>query len=56
MTGFVIPANYDWSADGQWLAILASDRAVNLVAPAHDYQQVIIRPPSTCTALAWISP
>jgi hypothetical protein len=56
MGRFLAPSNYDWSADGAWLAILANDRAINLVAPDYDYQQLILRPPSTCGAIAWATP
>lgn len=44
----------DWSADGQWLA-LVTDGYVRLIAPNHDYSAPLILPDLACTAAAWVS-
>jgi len=44
----------DWSADGQWLA-LVTDGYVRLIAPNHDYSSPLILPDLACTAAAWVS-
>lgn len=47
---------FDWSLDGNWLAFIRDDNAIGLIAPAYDYQQIIIHDVGTCTSLAWINP
>lgn len=47
---------FDWSLDGNWLAFIRDDNTIGLIAPAHDYQQIIRHDVGTCTSLAWINP
>ncbi|MBK8901899.1 MAG: hypothetical protein IPM53_11985 [Anaerolineaceae bacterium] len=47
---------FDWSLDGTWLAFIRDDNVIGLVAPAYDYQQMLIHDMGTCTSLAWINP
>jgi hypothetical protein len=49
----LFPANYDWSADGGWLAVASSERGVVLHAPAFGFRQVLIREPGDCPVIAW---
>jgi hypothetical protein len=45
--------SYDWSADGQWLLKVDSG-TISLIAPAHDYQELILINPSMCTSAVWV--
>lgn len=47
---------FDWSLDGNWLAFIRDNNTIGLIAPAHDYQQIIIHDVGTCNSLAWINP
>jgi dipeptidyl aminopeptidase/acylaminoacyl peptidase len=52
---FFSPANiYDWSADGDWLAVIPDDLSLLLIAPDHDYQQVIPHSLGQCTNAVWL--
>ena len=55
-TLFFSPMNlYDWSADGQWLAIVLDSQALALVAPAYDYQFLIPHDLGDCSNVAWLN-
>jgi dipeptidyl aminopeptidase/acylaminoacyl peptidase len=47
---------FDWSRDGNWLAFTRDSNVIGLLAPAYDYQQMIIHEEGNCTSLAWINP
>jgi hypothetical protein len=47
---------FDWSADGNWLAISRSRNVIDLIAPAYNYQKTITHQAGDCTSLAWINP
>ena len=43
---------YDWSADGEWL-ILVDDGFLRLIAPAYDYERLILHDLHSCSHVAW---
>jgi hypothetical protein len=45
---------HDWSADGQWLAMLADDK-IALALPGTDHYQIIQHDHGPCLSLAWIN-
>ena len=47
---------FDWSADGQWLALIMDSGLLNLIAPDHDYQHLLRHDFGRCAALAWLNP
>lgn len=47
---------FDWSLDGNWLAFTRDNRVITFLAPAFDYQKMIIHDEGNCTSLAWINP
>jgi hypothetical protein len=47
---------FDWSRDGNWLAFTRDNNVIGLLAPAYDYQQMIIHEEGNCTSLAWVNP
>ncbi|MAT97396.1 MAG: hypothetical protein CL608_09665 [Anaerolineaceae bacterium] len=47
---------FDWSMDGNWLAFTRDSNVIGLLAPAYDYQQMIVHEEGNCTSLAWINP
>ncbi|MFZ1398463.1 MAG: hypothetical protein WAS33_16285 [Candidatus Promineifilaceae bacterium] len=47
---------FDWSQDGNWLAFTRDDNVIGLLAPAHDYQQMIFHDQGSCISLAWVNP
>lgn len=49
-------AVFDWSADSQWLLHIMDSGILNLVAPEHDYQQLLRHDFGTCSSLAWVKP
>lgn len=49
------PQAYDWSANGEWLAIASSARSITLYAPEHKFQRMVVRETGDCPSLAWIS-
>ena len=52
------PAQYpyfDWSADGQWLALM-DEGYLRLIAPAHNYEQIVPYDFRNCTYSGWINP
>lgn len=50
------PANvFDWSADGQWLAVILDDLGVALTAPAYNYHQFIPHDFGECTNVIWLN-
>ncbi len=55
-----IPAyQFDWSADGRWLAHIMDNGyqgVINLVAPAENYQKLIVHENLGCSSLAWVNP
>jgi WD40 repeat protein len=46
---------HDWSADGQWLAMLADYDKIALALPGSDYYQLIQHDHGSCLSLAWIN-
>ncbi|MCP4424488.1 MAG: hypothetical protein GY803_08360 [Chloroflexi bacterium] len=53
---FFAPANiYDWSTDGDWLAVILDDLSLLLVAPAHDYQRIVPYDLGGCTNVLWLN-
>ena len=52
-TQFPYPT-FDWSADENWL-VIPEDRALHLVAPAYEYQQIIFHDLNGCNLVAWIN-
>lgn len=51
---FTSPSNlYDWSADGQWLAIILNERAFLLSAPDYNYQQILPHSFGQCSNVLW---
>ncbi len=56
-TEFFFPSfMFDWSLDGNWLAFARDNNVITFLAPAHDYQTMIVHEQGTCTSLAWINP
>jgi hypothetical protein len=53
--GFAPANTYDWSADGQWLAITQENQTMALVAPAYDYVQFIPHNLGDCGNVAWLN-
>lgn len=53
-SAYVLSFPFDWSADGNWLALSLNDGVVVLVAPAYDYQHVVLHNYSNCSSLAWV--
>ncbi|VAW30240.1 hypothetical protein MNBD_CHLOROFLEXI01-1708 [hydrothermal vent metagenome] len=47
---------FDWSADGNWLAINRGRNMIDLIAPAYNYQQTVIHQAGDCALLAWVNP
>jgi hypothetical protein len=47
---------YDWSANGQWLAMLADDNKIALTIPGTDYYQIIQHEHGNCVSVVWINP
>jgi hypothetical protein len=45
---------YDWSYDGQWLAIV-DDGFLRLIAPAYDYQRLVTHGQDDCLFTAWVN-
>jgi WD40 repeat protein len=56
-TQFFFPAfTFDWSLDGNWLAFTRDNNVITFLAPAYDYQKMIIHDEGNCTSLAWVNP
>ncbi len=47
---------HDWSANGQWLALLANNNQIALTIPGTDHYQIIQHSYGPCASLAWINP
>ncbi|MCB8945570.1 MAG: hypothetical protein H6658_17615 [Ardenticatenaceae bacterium] len=47
---------HDWSADGQWLAILTDENKIALTIPHTNHYQIIEHNNGPCASLAWINP
>lgn len=47
-------SGFDWSADGDWLAMIIDERIVHLVSPEQDYQQNIWLAWGGCSSIAWV--
>jgi hypothetical protein len=47
---------YDWSAAGDWLAIIVDDHTIALTLPEQNYYQIIQHDFESCASLAWINP
>jgi hypothetical protein len=47
---------HDWSADGQWLAVLAGSDKIALTLPGTDYYQIIQHDHGYCISVNWINP
>lgn len=45
---------YDWSADGEWL-LRIDNGFVQLIAPAYDYQEVVVHDNAVCNFATWIN-
>ncbi len=53
---FFAPANiYDWSSDGDWLAIILDDLSLLLVAPEYGYQRLVLHEAGQCTNVIWLN-
>jgi len=50
---FAFPG-FDWSADGRWL-LRVEDGFLHVLAPAHDYEQMIVHDFPGCNFAAWIN-
>ncbi len=46
-------STYDWSLDGEWLAMLLDEGSLGFFAPAQEMLRVIETPPGKCSAPAW---
>lgn len=56
-TEIFFPAfTFDWSMDSNWLAFTRDKNVIGLMAPAYDYQQMILHEEGDCASLAWINP
>ena len=44
---------YDWSASGEWLAILGQEGTLFLTAPDYDYYWPLVHDFGACASLAW---
>ena len=53
---FLPSFKFDWSLDGNWLAFIRDRGVIGLIAPAHDYQKMVIHDVGDCTSLAWVNP
>ena len=47
--------HFDWSADGEWLALVDSG-FLRLIAPGHDYELYVPHEYRNCTYTGWINP
>jgi hypothetical protein len=47
---------FDWSADGNWLALILNNGAISLIAPQFGYQHIILHEVGNCSSLAWVNP
>ena len=49
------PSNtYDWSADGNWLALVQHNELVTLTAPSYGYERFIRHDLDQCTNIIWL--
>ncbi|MCP4362005.1 MAG: hypothetical protein GY796_28675 [Chloroflexi bacterium] len=46
---------FDWSADGKWLALILNNGTINLIAPAYDYQELVLHEMGQCSSIAWVN-
>jgi hypothetical protein len=54
---YYLPAYaFDWSADGEWLALSLNNGAISLIAPQYGYQHLIPHDAGNCSSLAWVNP
>lgn len=44
---------FDWSPDEQWL-VMVQDRALTLIAPAHEFERVVPLPAAGCETAVWM--
>ena len=57
ITPLLFPAYlHDWSANGQWLALLANNNQIALTIPGTDHYQIIQHGHGPCASLAWVTP
>ncbi|MBE2200757.1 MAG: hypothetical protein IAE79_19245 [Anaerolinea sp.] len=52
---FIGSTQFDWSADGQWLAALMGMEGVALVIPGQDYIEFVPYEAGLCAAVSWIN-
>lgn len=55
-SAFIPTFSFDWSADGEWLALVLNDGVISLVAPDYGYQHLILHDYGSCSSLAWVNP
>jgi hypothetical protein len=62
ITPFLIPTSdyppfppYDWSLDGQWLAVMLGKGTVGLFGPDQKLLQLLKPPPGECTTPVWMN-
>ncbi len=49
-----IRLNFDWSVNGEWMAMILDDGLLQLYAPEHDYGIVLEHDFNGCHAIGWI--
>ncbi len=48
--------SFDWSLDGNWLALSMNNGIINLIAPRYEYQYIVRHDFGDCSTLAWVNP
>ncbi len=46
---------YDWSSDGEWLAMMLDHNLVGLFSPKHNELRLIESAPGSCSSPAWVN-
>ena len=54
-TNFPPFSPYDWSGDGQWLAMMLDKDSVGLFAPQYMQFKLLITPPGNCGTPTWMN-
>lgn len=52
---FIGSTQFDWSADGQWLAALMGAEGLALIVPGQDYVEFVPHEAGLCAAVSWIN-
>jgi hypothetical protein len=53
---FLFASPYDWTADGEWLAVVRHEHTVHLIAPESGYSHFLTHPFDACVSVAWMYP